>query len=77
MVNLAFILRIRWQTLIVIICLAQHPYRHIQVVLRLYQSPAEILAGFDVDCACFLYDGELCIANLPISINANDFRLCR
>jgi hypothetical protein len=27
---------------------SQFPYRHVQVVLRVYQSPAEILAGFDV-----------------------------
>ena len=29
----------------------------IQVVLRLYSSPAEVLAGFDVDCCCAGYDG--------------------
>jgi hypothetical protein len=26
-----------------------HPRRHVQVILRLYHSPAEILLGFDVD----------------------------
>lgn len=31
------------------------------MILRLYQSPAEVLAGFDVDCACVLYDGKFCI----------------
>jgi hypothetical protein len=36
---------------------AQYPYRCIQIVLRLYSSPAEILAGFDVDVPCFVYDG--------------------
>ena len=37
---------------------SQYPFRHIQVVLRLYSSPAEVLCGFDVDsCACG-YDGE-------------------
>jgi hypothetical protein len=30
---------------------AQYPFRHIQIVLRLYSSPAEVLTGFDVD-AC-------------------------
>lgn len=30
----------------------------IQVVLRLYDSPAEVLYGFDVDCCCCCYDGR-------------------
>lgn len=38
---------------------SQYPYRSVQIVLRLYSSPAEILAGFDVDSACILYDGSL------------------
>lgn len=38
---------------------AQFPIRNIQIILRLYKSPAEILAGFDIDCACFGYDGKL------------------
>lgn len=25
------------------------PFRHVQVILRLYKSPAEILMGFDLD----------------------------
>eukprot|EP00439_Symbiodinium_sp_Y106_P020138 s1338_g2.t1 len=37
---------------------SQYPFRHIQIVLRLYNSPAEVLMGFDVDsCACG-YDGQ-------------------
>ncbi|KAF9266483.1 ankyrin [Marasmius fiardii PR-910] len=36
---------------------SQYPYRSVQIVLRLYNSPAEILAGFDIDAACFAYDG--------------------
>ncbi|KAF8654880.1 hypothetical protein AX16_003341 [Volvariella volvacea WC 439] len=36
---------------------SQYPCRSIQIVLRLYSSPAEILAGFDVDAPCFAYDG--------------------
>ncbi|EJD52730.1 ankyrin [Auricularia subglabra TFB-10046 SS5] len=36
---------------------SQFPYRSVQIVLRLYASPAEVLAGFDVDCACVAYDG--------------------
>lgn len=30
----------------------------IQIVLRLYQSPAEVLAGFDIDASCCAYDGN-------------------
>lgn len=37
---------------------SQYPYRAVQIVLRLYSSPAEILAGFDVDAPCCAYDGE-------------------
>ncbi|TFK64176.1 ankyrin [Pluteus cervinus] len=36
---------------------SQYPYRSIQIVLRLYSSPAEILAGFDIDVPCFAYNG--------------------
>ncbi|KAG8887163.1 hypothetical protein FRB98_000419 [Tulasnella sp. 332] len=41
---------------------SQYPYRSIQIVLRLYQSPAEILAGFDVDSACVAFDGQRILA---------------
>jgi hypothetical protein len=44
----------------------QYPYRCVQIVLRLYRSPAEILAGFDVDAPCCAYDGER-IASLAFS----------
>jgi hypothetical protein len=27
----------------------QYPHRHVQIVLRLYRSPAEVLMGFDID----------------------------
>ena len=37
---------------------SQYPHRHIQVVLRLYKSPAEILMGFDVDCCSVGFDGK-------------------
>ncbi|KAG9040728.1 hypothetical protein FS837_000243, partial [Tulasnella sp. UAMH 9824] len=40
----------------------QYPYRPVQIVLRIYQSPAEILAGFDVDCACVAFDGTRVLA---------------
>ncbi|KAK7436346.1 hypothetical protein VKT23_019194 [Stygiomarasmius scandens] len=37
---------------------SQYPYRSVQIILRLYSSPAEILAGFDIDAACCAYDGR-------------------
>ena len=43
--------------------LVQYPYRNVQIVLRLYSSPAEILAGFDVDAPCCAYDGNRVWAN--------------
>ena len=43
--------------------LAQYPYRSVQIVLRLYHSPAEILAGFDIDAPCCAYDGTRVWAN--------------
>ncbi|KAG9287132.1 hypothetical protein G9A89_001026 [Geosiphon pyriformis] len=38
--------------------LSQYPYRHVQIILRLYQSPSEILTGFDLDCCCVGFDGQ-------------------
>ncbi|KAL0489973.1 hypothetical protein AKO1_009299 [Acrasis kona] len=32
---------------------------HIQIILRIYKSPAEILIGFDVDSCCVGFDGKL------------------
>lgn len=46
---------------------SQYPYRSVQIVLRLYSSPAEVLAGFDVDAPCCAYDGDRVWAN-PRSI---------
>jgi len=37
---------------------SHYPIRHVQIVLRLYNSVSEILTGFDVDCSCFVYDGD-------------------
>ncbi|KAM6501508.1 ankyrin repeat protein [Amanita muscaria] len=36
---------------------SQYPYRSVQIVLRLYHSPAEVLAGFDIDAPCCAYNG--------------------
>jgi len=30
----------------------------VQIVIRLYESPAEVLFGFDCDCCCCAYDGR-------------------
>ncbi|KAF8169046.1 hypothetical protein K438DRAFT_1921395 [Mycena galopus ATCC 62051] len=42
---------------------SQYPYRSVQIVLRLYSSPAEILAGFDIDAPCCAFDGNRVYAN--------------
>lgn len=34
------------------------PYRHLQVVLRVYKSPAEVLLGFDIDSCTVGFDGQ-------------------
>jgi hypothetical protein len=34
------------------------PYRHVQIITRLYKSPAEILAGFDVDACAVGFNGR-------------------
>ncbi|KAF4119991.1 Ankyrin repeat [Geosmithia morbida] len=39
------------------------PYRHVQIVLRLYKSISEVLTGFDVDCACVAFDGRKVYTN--------------
>ncbi len=42
----------------VITIVSQYPYRHIQIVLRLFKSPAEILHSFDVDSCSVGYNGS-------------------
>ncbi|KAI1422717.1 hypothetical protein F5Y12DRAFT_761388 [Xylaria sp. FL1777] len=39
------------------------PYRHVQVILRLYKSISEILTGIDVDCSCVAFDGRQVYSN--------------
>ncbi|CEH12417.1 FOG: Ankyrin repeat [Ceraceosorus bombacis] len=41
---------------------SQYPHRHVQFVLRLYSSPAEILMGFDVDSSAVGFDGKRVLA---------------
>jgi hypothetical protein len=38
--------------------ISAYPIRHVQIILRIYSSISEILAGFDVDSACTAYDGK-------------------
>ena len=49
--------------------------RTFQVILRLYESKADVLNGFDIDCCCVGYDGTQalitprCITALRTRIN--------
>ncbi|KAJ3100526.1 hypothetical protein HDU97_002162 [Phlyctochytrium planicorne] len=52
-----------------LIFVGQYPKRQIQIVFRLYKSPAEILMGFDIDSCCFGYDGKA-VYGLPRGIRA-------
>ncbi|KAJ3100529.1 Protein mono-ADP-ribosyltransferase parp4 [Phlyctochytrium planicorne] len=52
-----------------LILVGQYPRRHIQIVFRLYKSPAEILMGFDIDSCCFGYNGTHVYA-LPRGLRA-------
>lgn len=38
--------------------ISEYPIRQVQIVLRLYRTPSEILSGFDVDCSAVAYDGK-------------------
>ena len=49
------------------------PRRHVQVVLRIFKSPAEVLIGFDLDAACIGYDGARLWA-LPRNLRALNTR---
>lgn len=41
---------------------SQYPYRHIQIITKLYKSPLEILMSFDIDCCAFAYNGTNVLA---------------
>ncbi|KAJ3296741.1 hypothetical protein HK104_001251 [Borealophlyctis nickersoniae] len=41
----------------VITFVANYPFPRVQIVLRLYKSPAEVLMGFDIDSCCVGFDG--------------------
>jgi ankyrin repeat protein len=37
---------------------SQYPHRHVQLILRTFKSPAEVLMSFDVDCCAVGFDGK-------------------
>ena len=37
---------------------SQYPYRVVQIVLKIYRSPAEALCSYDLDASSCVYDGE-------------------
>jgi len=47
---------IRTNRALTILC--SYPFRHVQIILRLYKSPGEVLLGFDIDSCCVGYDGD-------------------
>ena len=42
--------------------LNQYPFRHVQVILRLYKNPGEVLLGFDIDCCAVGFNGATVFA---------------
>lgn len=38
--------------------ISEFPNRKLQIILRLYRSPSEVLVGFDVDCCSVGYNGH-------------------
>ncbi|KAL9656478.1 hypothetical protein ABK040_005242 [Willaertia magna] len=52
----------------------QYPIRPVQVVLRIYKSPSEILMGFDCDSVCFGFDGNQLLC-LPRARRALKYRI--
>lgn len=37
---------------------SQYPFRHIQIITKLYKSPLEVIMSFDIDSCAFAYDGS-------------------
>ena len=37
---------------------SQYPFRHVQIILRIYNSASEVLCGFDVDSCAVGYNGS-------------------
>eukprot|EP00008_Paramoeba_atlantica_P011906 CAMPEP_0201501246 /NCGR_PEP_ID=MMETSP0151_2-20130828/83485_1 /ASSEMBLY_ACC=CAM_ASM_000257 /TAXON_ID=200890 /ORGANISM="Paramoeba atlantica, Strain 621/1 / CCAP 1560/9" /LENGTH=676 /DNA_ID=CAMNT_0047894737 /DNA_START=43 /DNA_END=2073 /DNA_ORIENTATION=- len=38
--------------------ISSYPFRHVQIILRMYRSPAEVLMGFDIDSCTIGFDGS-------------------
>ena len=55
---------------------SQYPFRHVQIVTRLYNSPAEVLMGFDVDSCAVRCGARLCHWNGAWLWYWNGARLC-
>ena len=53
--NAPEILAVRTENAITYITTPMHP--HLQIILRIYGAPSEILMGFDVDSCCVGFDG--------------------
>lgn len=47
------------------------PLRHVQIILRMYDSPADALASFDIDCCACGFDGSdvLVLRRARLAIN--------
>ncbi len=56
----ARVLTVRSEHCVTFICsgVGGRTVRHVQVILRCYMSPAEVLMGFDVDCCCVAFNGQ-------------------
>lgn len=50
------------------------PYRHVQIITRLYHSAEHVILGFDLDCCCVAYDGRRVIT-LPRGLRALETRV--
>ena len=56
-------------------------YRKMQIITRLYPSPASVINSFDIDCCCVGYDGSSVMANsrsleaLALRINTVDLTI--
>lgn len=46
------------QTMNAITIITPYPFRPVQIILRQYQTPAEVLLGFDIDSCTVGYDGN-------------------
>lgn len=71
--NAPEILAVRTENAVTYITTPIHP--HLQIILRVYSAPAEILMGFDIDSCCVGFDGTnawaLPRARRAITLSAN------